>query len=72
MKILAAVSFNDEMEIECKIIDNGGGPWVSWPAKKLKNSGAWYKQVIVTDDKLREAIEEGLLSKYKAFAAKQK
>ena len=65
MKALAAVSFNDEIEIECKVIENGDAPWVSWPSRKLSKDGGWYRQVIITDTKLRETVEKDLLSRYR-------
>jgi DNA-binding cell septation regulator SpoVG len=71
MKVLAAVTFNGALEIECKVIEGKNGPWVSWPSKKLKNGGDWEKQVIISDKKLREAVEEGLLSKYQAMSSEK-
>jgi DNA-binding cell septation regulator SpoVG len=71
MKILATVSFNDALEIECKIIEGKNGPWVSWPSKKLEKNKTWFRQIVITDKKLKEAVENDLLSRYEAMAAKE-
>jgi len=72
LKALASVSFNDELEVECKIIESKHGPWVAWPSKKSEKSGEWEKQVFVLDKKLREGVEKALLQRYKTLKVKER
>ena len=69
LKVICAVSFNDAVEIECKIIEGKNGPWVAWPSRKLKNKGGWVDQIVITDKRMREAVEQDILSKYDAMLA---
>jgi len=71
LKALATVSFNDILEIECKIIESKNGLWVGWPSKKLERSGEWFDQVVITDKKLKGTVEEGLLARYRSEIAKE-
>jgi DNA-binding cell septation regulator SpoVG len=68
LKVFAAVDFNDAVRVECKILDGVKGPWVSWPARKPKNSRKWIKQVLIINEKVKNDVEKELLNKYKTMA----
>lgn len=71
LKYFCAVSINNQLEIECKVIDSprGRGPFISWPSRKDEETGRWVNQVIVINRDLKKAIEDELLSKYRKAKA---
>ena len=64
LKAVALVTFDEAIEIECKIFDGENGPWVSWPSLQNPENGRWKKLVDFTDYKLRESVERMLLDRY--------
>lgn len=68
LKVLATVVFNGAVAIECKVIEGRNGPWIAWPARKGAD-GRWVDQVEITDKRLREAVEQDLLTKYMTSVA---
>lgn len=71
LKAFVSISFNDAVQVECKIIDGRNGAWVAWPAVKSKKTGKWNKQFIIIDKKLKETIEQDLLEKYATVLAEE-
>ncbi|MCS7184471.1 MAG: SpoVG family protein [bacterium] len=67
LKYFCAVSINNQLEIECKVIDSprGQGPFISWPSRKDEETGKWVNQVVIINRDLKKAIEDELLSRYK-------
>ncbi len=65
LKAFCAVDFNNAVRIECKVMESGRGPWVSWPARKPEEGGKWVKQILITNKKLKSAVEKALMDKYK-------
>lgn len=64
LKVIAAVSFNDSIEVECKVLEGRNGPWVAWPSRRTKERGRWFRQVVITDKRMKESIEQELLDRY--------
>lgn len=69
LKVFATVVFNDAVEVECKVLEGKNGPWVAWPARKEQDSRRWVDQVSFPDKKLKEAVEQDLLTKYATSVA---
>lgn len=66
LKAFCAVTFNNKIEIECKIMEGSRGPWVSWPARAPEGGGNWINQVEIKDKKLKSSVEKALTDKYNA------
>lgn len=58
-----SVIFNDEIEINCNILNGKYGLWVSWPSIKEKDK--WRKIFDIKDKKLKDEIETALIKYYK-------
>lgn len=58
-----SVIFNDNIEINCNILNGKYGLWVAWPSVKEKD--VWIKLFDIKDKKLKEEIETNLLKHYK-------
>lgn len=69
LKVFAAVDFNNAVRIECKVMESGKGPWISWPSRKPEGGGKWVKQILITNKKLKDAVEKALMDKYKSSAS---
>ncbi|MFA5778637.1 MAG: hypothetical protein WC947_00665 [Elusimicrobiota bacterium] len=69
LKVFAAVDFNNAVRIECKLMESGKGPWISWPSRKPEGGGKWVKQILITNKKLKDAVEKALMDKYKTSAS---
>jgi DNA-binding cell septation regulator SpoVG len=52
-------------------MDGKNGLWVAWPARRPKGGGQWIKQVLITDEKLRAALEQELLAAYDRMCAEE-
>lgn len=65
LKVFCSVAINEAIEIECRVMEGNYGPWIAWPAKKSEETGSYIKQVLITNEALRQAIEKALLKKYK-------
>ena len=63
-RVFCAVAINGAIEIECRVMEGNYGPWIAWPARKSEETGSYIKQVIITNEALRQAIEKALLKKY--------
>ncbi|MDI6642224.1 MAG: hypothetical protein QME68_07955, partial [Elusimicrobiota bacterium] len=72
LRIFAAVTFNDAIEIECKIMEGiskrTGNPYkfVSWPSRREEGSDEWVKQVLIKG-KFKQKIDKALLNKYEVW-----
>ena len=58
-----SVIFNDEIEINCNILNGKYGLWVSWAS--LKENNKWRKLFDIKDKKLKDEIETALIKYYK-------
>jgi DNA-binding cell septation regulator SpoVG len=61
-KVFASVIFEDDIEVECRIINGRNGLWVAWPSI-LKN-GVWVKNFIFINRNLKEQVEKKLITDY--------
>ncbi len=68
LKAFATVSFNNAIEVECKVMHGRNGPWIAWPARPDARGGRWMKQVVIADKRLKETIEADLLERYAAIS----
>lgn len=66
LKVFCAVTFNNKVKIECKIMEGKSGPWISWPARAPEDGGRWINQIEIKDKKLKKVVEKALLKRYKA------
>ena len=64
LKVFCAMTFNNKIEIECKIMEGKWGGWVSWPARAPEGGGTWINQVEIKDKKLKSVVEKTLTDKY--------
>jgi len=58
------MTFNNKIEIECKIMEGKWGGWVSWPARAPSGGGSWINQVEIKDKKLKSVVEKTLTERY--------
>ena len=58
-----SVIFNDNIEVNCNILNGKYGLWVAWPSIKEKEK--WRKIFNIKDKNLKEEIEVILLKHYK-------
>ncbi|MBA3066803.1 SpoVG family protein [bacterium] len=66
LKVFCAMTFNNKIEIECKIMEGKWGGWVSWPARAPAGGGTWINQVEIKDKKLKEVVEQSLTKRYES------
>lgn len=71
IRVLATVSFNDAVAVECKVMEGKNGPWIAWPSRKSKESGQWVRQVVFTDKRMKEAVEQALLERYDTLLSEE-
>jgi DNA-binding cell septation regulator SpoVG len=64
-KAFASVIFEDDIEVECRIINGKNGLWVAWPSI-LKN-GVWVKNFMFINRNLKEQVEKKLITDYTSF-----
>ncbi len=64
LKVFCAMTFNNKIEIECKIMEGKWGGWVSWPARAPAGGGSWINQVEIKDKKLKSVVEKSLTERY--------
>lgn len=65
IKVFASVVFDDQLEVECKILKTKRGLIVLWPAKN--ENGKWISVFEFKSEKYKEKIEKELISKYKVY-----
>ncbi len=65
LEAFAAVTFNQAVTVECKIMSGKRGLWISWPARRPSVAGeGWVKQVVFLDKELKKEVEKELLKTY--------
>lgn len=65
LRAFAAVTFNQTVTVECKIMEGKKGLWVSWPARPPKvKEEPWIKQVVILDKELKKNVEKDLFRAY--------
>ncbi|MDR0820635.1 MAG: SpoVG family protein [Endomicrobium sp.] len=62
MKAFASVIFNDDIEIECRIMQSAKGLWIAWPSNK--KDGVWIKDFEFINRDLKKAVEKKLIDDY--------
>lgn len=67
-KVNVSLDFNNAVRISCGLMESKKGPWISWPARKDENTGKYVKQVLITNKKLKDAVETALKEKYQKSA----
>jgi len=67
LRAFCAVTFNNEIEVECKIMKSryGDDYWISWPARPPDNGGSWIEQIKITKPMIKKGIEKKLIAKFK-------
>jgi len=67
LKMFCSINFDNELEIDCKIMENkSGNTYVLWPSKKSFTGNTNIKQVLIKKN-LKEKIEKELLKRYNAL-----
>ena len=62
IKAFASVIFNDDIEVECRIMDGKNGLWVAWPSNKVGDK--WYSNFKFIDRKIKNGVENLLIKEY--------
>ena len=65
LRAFAAVSFNDEIEVECKIMSGRRGAWVAWPARPPESGRKWIQQVSIIKPAIKKRVEKSVIRRYK-------
>jgi len=67
-KVNAEITFNKAVAVSCGIMESKRGLWVAWPSRPAeKGRGGWAKQIYIYDEGVKKAVEELLLTKYRAM-----
>ncbi|MCA6070413.1 MAG: SpoVG family protein [Endomicrobium sp.] len=66
IKVFASVIFNDDIEVECRIMRSKNCLWVAWPANK--NNNIWVKDFKFINRNLKETIEKKLITDYTSIS----
>lgn len=62
IKAFASVIFNDDIEVECRIMDGKNGLWVAWPSNKVGDK--WHSNFKFIDRKTKNGVENLLIKEY--------
>ena len=62
IKAFASVIFNDDIEVECRVMDGKNGLWVAWPSSKT--DGKWRQNFEFTDKTVKNGVESLLIKEY--------
>jgi DNA-binding cell septation regulator SpoVG len=62
IKAFASIIFDDDIEVECRIMNGKKGLWIAWPSD-LK-SGFWIKNFTFINKNLQKNIEKKLITDY--------
>ncbi|MDR2399439.1 MAG: SpoVG family protein [Endomicrobium sp.] len=68
LKAFVSVIFNDDIEVECRIINGKNGLWVAWPSS-LKNN-VWVKNFRFINKNLQNNVEKKLITDYTSLELK--
>ncbi len=64
LKAFVLVSFNDAVEVECRILETANGPCILWPSRKVRGREKYVDLVWISDKRLKEEIEALILERY--------
>ncbi|MDR0977660.1 MAG: SpoVG family protein [Endomicrobium sp.] len=62
VKAFASVIFDDDIEVECRIISGKNGLWTAWPS--CLNNNVWVKNFIFVNLDLQKRVEKRLIASY--------
>jgi DNA-binding cell septation regulator SpoVG len=62
IKAFASVIFDDDIEVECRIMQINDRLWVAWPSNKNNNN--WVKDFRFINRDLKEQVEKKLITGY--------
>jgi DNA-binding cell septation regulator SpoVG len=62
VKAFASVIFDNEIEVECRIMQGKDGLWIAWPSSKINNR--WVKNFKFINKNLQKEIETKLIIDY--------
>jgi len=62
LKVLSSVIFEEQLEVECRVMEGKYGLWVAWPSKK--ENGFWKKDFIIINRALKNNVENELIKRY--------
>ncbi|MDR1418406.1 MAG: SpoVG family protein [Endomicrobium sp.] len=62
VKAFASVIFDDEIEVECRIMQGKEGLWIAWPSTKVNNE--WIKNFKFINKNLQSKVESKLIIDY--------
>lgn len=62
IRAFASVIFDDEIEVECRIMEGRNGLWTAWPANKY--GGEWISEFVFLDKQLKSSVEAELINTY--------
>jgi DNA-binding cell septation regulator SpoVG len=68
LKAFASVIFNDDIEVECRIISGKNGLWIAWPSN-LKNN-VWVNNFRFINKDLQSNVEKKLITYYTSLELK--
>jgi DNA-binding cell septation regulator SpoVG len=61
-KAFASIIFDDELEVDVRIMEGINDIWVAYPSNK--NNGAWQNIFKILNPKLKKRVEEHLIKLY--------
>ena len=62
IKAFVSIIFDDDIEIECRIMQSAKGLWIAWPSNK--KNGVWVKDFEFINKDLKKAVEKKLIDDY--------
>jgi hypothetical protein len=69
------ITFNDAVSITVGVLKSkreGGNPyWLGYPGRRDEASGKYVNQVVITNPKLKKAVEEAVLEKFQRVAGER-
>ncbi|GHT49785.1 hypothetical protein AGMMS49990_01080 [Endomicrobiia bacterium] len=66
IKAFTSVIFDDDIEVECRIMQTKGKLWIAWPSNKKNNN--WVKNFKFMNRDLGELVEKELIANYTSNA----
>jgi DNA-binding cell septation regulator SpoVG len=68
IRAFASVIFDDDIEVECRVMRGRDGLWVAWPCNKI--NGVWAKNLKFINRNLKKQIEQELITRYTSVVNK--
>jgi DNA-binding cell septation regulator SpoVG len=62
IKSFASVIFNDDIEVECRIMQSNNKLWIAYPSNKI--NGNWINNFEILNGKLKKNLEKTLIGHY--------